>query len=104
VFELSDEAARRLPNRFNEMMLGIRFGAGGDCLEGYDANFHFLLARLPYSLGGISGCRVWQAGWPGGGWSPDAVRVVGVETSYYRAPIRRPDGRLPIRPPCASTC
>ena len=41
-------------------------------------------AQMANPLGGISGCPVWQVAWPGGRWQPGYVRIVGVQTGYYR--------------------
>jgi hypothetical protein len=67
-------------------------------LENFNKDFHFLLnarrdelwwpggtpAEMPDQLGGISGCPVWQVAWPDGRWQPEHVRIVGVQTAYYR--------------------
>lgn len=70
----------------------------GDLLEGFDRRLHFLLAadrddlstqdgtpgQMPRRLNGISGCPVWQVGWPGrSGFDPSLVRVVGVQHVYH---------------------
>lgn len=69
-------------------------------LENFSHAYHFVLnarrdelwwpegtpADMPDQLGGISGCSVWQVGWPDGRWQPDHVRIVGVQTAYYRRP------------------
>ena len=67
-------------------------------LENFDEKYHFVLdarrdelwwpdgtpAEMPDKLGGISGCPVWQVAWPDGRWQLEHVRIVGVQTAYYR--------------------
>ena len=67
-------------------------------LENFDKSYNFVLnarrdelwwpegtpAEMPDQLGGISGCPVWQVAWPDGRWQPKHVRIVGVQTAYYR--------------------
>jgi hypothetical protein len=68
-------------------------------LEDFNPKEHFLLdvahdnlrfndgtpTRMPDKLNGISGCSIWETAWPRAN-SADApqVRIVGVQTSYYR--------------------
>src|SRR5262249_29616200 len=88
--------------RFDELFLGAPFHPGESSLADYDPPYHFLLdvarddlwlpdgtpAEMPNYLNGISGCSIWQAIWPGhnlaGRWNSESVRIVGVQTGYYR--------------------
>ena len=48
-------------------------------------------APLPERFNGISGCAIWQTWWPSRGRLGDrqarGVKVVGVQTSYYRSQL-----------------
>jgi hypothetical protein len=89
--------------RFNDLFLLLPLVPEKEALDGYDQRYHFLLeskrdkleksdgsrADLPWKLNGISGCSIWQVmarNGTGGGWQCFRPRIVGVQTSYYRAP------------------
>jgi len=91
---------------FDPMTLGSVFrGDDPGTIANFDPTFNFLVdadrsqlvtmdgsepASLPHFLNGISGCAVWQTWWPGvdrpGAWTSQRVRIVGVQTGYYRKP------------------
>lgn len=85
---------------YSPFLLAAPLAEPNSSLENFDEKFHFLLnarrdelwwptgapAEMPNQLGGISGCPVWQVAWPDGRWQPEHVRIVGVQTTYYRKP------------------
>ena len=102
--ELNTFDAATSTQRFNQFSFFAPFRQDEPALDNYDRRFHLLInvprdkaqfldgrpGELPDRFEGMSGCSIWQPNWRGSEmpttWTPDNLRIVGIQTSYYRRP------------------